>query len=269
QKKKKHKKHYPPLSKMDKNIYRSFTALSFLLCFSFIIIRYKWTTNYFHNRENVLAYNPSASLMAMIPFAFTILICTLIIGDILLDGKYPIFGNPKVDYNDPKYLFTLPRFDKRYDSALYKKKMKLTKAAKRTIVSFVIVFLVTYSISLLAIFGRTELQTNAIETYNCFNIMKNQYSYSDVVSLDIESHPQGRFSRYNPTSISIYLTFSDGKNMCFDDSTFNGNVYAMNTVVEKLSDTEKQIDDSHLDEFINHYEFTDDEIRIINQLFDK
>ncbi|MCM1544506.1 MAG: hypothetical protein NC110_04320 [Ruminococcus sp.] len=261
------KKRYPPLSATDKFIYNALTFISLAGVIAYTYERIKLPTKHFLSEENVLAATPSSALWAIAPFAFALLVCFGKFGELSKTGKYPIFGNKNINYYNDKYLFTLPRFDKRYNHKLYKYRNVFPKSAKNKLISAVVTVVVCYLISLFGIFGRSELKTNSIEIYNCLNNLKKEYSYSSVVSYEIGSDSGHGGKYYTPPSIYIYLTMSDGETLSFDNSDFGYNYSAMQDVTERLVNAEKSVDGRYLDEFMNHYSHTDDEIRIINQLF--
>ncbi|MCM1364316.1 MAG: hypothetical protein NC122_03865 [Faecalibacterium sp.] len=266
------KRDYPPLSRLDKFIYYFVTTASIITLWLLTILRIADLKSYFFKSDETLAYSPSLSIFFNTCFPMFVTVFIIIFMDVFNTRAHPIFGNKKVDYyNTSKYLFTLPMFDKRYKNVKSKSKKKLSRYSKRFIAITLAVMILFIFVSLLGIFGRDELSNDSIKKYNCLNQLKKSYSYSEVISYSLESNLETSYSRYSSSrypNISLTLTLKDGKNMQFDFRHFNGNLYSMQTVVDKLSYAKKSVNDEYLNDFIDEYDFSEEEIQILNNLFD-
>ena len=268
QKKKKHKKHYPRISKADKTLQGIIFAASFIFVIVFAIIRMHKMITYFLKPETALAYSTSFCILWWCPFILFVLIAT---GSILsYMEKHPIFGNKKVNYYDKdKYLFTLPLFDKRYSKEEIRRVRKLSKRQKRNIIIIASIGVVLYGLTFFGIYGRNMINTDSIERYNCVNELTASYSYDQVAECEIVSSPQTYGRNSSPPEIWINLTFNDGQIIYFYNDDFRQNFNSMAYVKDKLANTKISYDDKYLDEFLQYYNFTDEEEQTVKKLFER
>lgn len=259
---KKRHKPYPPLSKTDKIIYCTFQLAAALFLLGTILGYMLLAGHFIFKNPDVLAYSERWTPMLMLPFFG---LGAAFVFDVN-QKKTPLFGNKKVDYYNTTYhRFALPLFDKRYQKLESCKKAK-NKLLKKTAI-WSVVLLILFCIGLLGYTGRHEFDYNGITTYSVFNNPVKEYSYNEVESYELRAT-----KRYYRSSFyyEIFLKFNleNGKEF-FADYDFCRDIYAFKKLSNQLEGKSKTIDDSYLQEFIERRDLTEDEIKILYELFEK
>ncbi|MCM1364314.1 MAG: hypothetical protein NC122_03855 [Faecalibacterium sp.] len=255
QRKKKHKKHYPPLAKVDKLIFKGIGTLLFTFGLIFVLA----STSHFmyikYLTGNTLAVDNSI-IIFIIPFALFVFPLSII----LYSNEKPLFGNKDVNYFDlQKYKKTLPIFDKRYINK---------KAVAAFSIKTAIVILIAISLAIVLKFSftqRYELTENGIYHYNIHNEQVETIDYDNVTSYKIITSQQYGKRSLRSAQLYIMLEF-DNKNLTFDFNQFR-DVYALKTADDLLKEQNKSFDSSRLDRFIEIESFNEQEEQIIRGLF--
>lgn len=260
---------YPPLSKKDKRLYvifklsavlfLSLTTVGFLILPNIIVL----------NNSDLLAVTERWTLFLILPFIFTFG------GVVLFDSernKMPLYGNKDIDYyNTANHRFVLPIFDERYKNIESCQKAK-SKFFKK-IMLWSVIFAGLLSIGFLGCLGRQEFSKSNITTYSIFNTAIESQSYKDAQSYDISTE---KFRYAKPQTVigssqyDVILTvnFKNGKSFSADYGSFR-NIYAMKELDALLAGKPKSIDDSYLSEFISTHTLTEDELKVLYELFEK
>lgn len=264
---KKRHKPYPPLSKKDKAIYTGIDVLgAFLLLAS--VFGYEILAPVFvFKSSDILAFQERGTIFLLIPFALTLLL-------LLCDStrkKIPIFGNKNVDYyNTSTHRFTMPLFDERYKNINNYQRQRKKIFKKIAVYSLVLVILLCAG--LLGCLGRHEFDNNGITTYSVFNKPIEKYDYNNVESYTVKAlrsiHRRNRGLGYTTYELNLTITIYGGK-------TFNANydfardIYAMKELDSLLAGKPKKVDDSCLREFIDSHNLSEDELKVLYELFEK
>lgn len=254
-----------PLSKADKMLYAALKIFAVLVIIG-CIYGYELLSHFFiFKNPDVLAFNQIWTLFLSLPFMLTLM---LLVFD-PTRKKVTIFGNKDIDYNN--YRSVLPLFDKRYQHIdKYKANQKLF-LKKSAIWSAVLILL--FCIGLLGCVGRREFTENRITTYNVFNTPTKERSYDEVESYMV-SVSRGymqiltKRTEYVPSNLFITMTLSDNKTItvCYTDCR---DIYALKELENQISDKEKLVNADGIEEFLDEYNFTEDELKTVYELLEE
>ncbi len=215
-KKKKDKKKYhksPPLSGTDKRIL-TFAFFGMLGLFFVLVLG----TMFLPKIADVADH----SAVAVKGSGFTaILISFLCLAVALLFGKLlpqrPIFGNPRVDYTDPKWEGVYPLYDKRYP---VKKKNVLTMTA---LFLLLVITMICVVFAFFHMADRKVLQDNGdIVVYDGFHT--ETHDAEDISEMKLYTYYQKRSGRRSfkrsHLRFDFDLTMKDGTRFFFDADCF-------------------------------------------------
>ncbi len=263
----KHKKKHPPLSKQDKFIYDCFEAIGAIIVLASMDIYEIFAHLIVFKKTEVLAYEERWSVFLLVPFIIFLL--ALVLKSTW--KKVPIIGNKKIDYfNRTKFKPVFPVFDDRYkNNEEYLKGRK--NFFKKSVIYFC-AFIILLSIGCMGCIGRHEFNENGIVTYSITNTKTAEYSYDEVESFCVSAdknhvrRTSGIF--YHTYDISLTMNMKNGETFT---ASYNKarDVYALEKINNQLNDKKKTVDSYHLQEFIDRYEFTDEELRVIEKIFEK
>lgn len=264
-KQKKRNKPYAPLSKADRVIYILLKALAFLIIIGYIY-GYEVLSHFLiFKNSDVLAFNQIWTLLLSLPFMLTLMF-------VVFDTsrkKVHIFGNKDIDYT--AYRSVLPLFDKRYQHIeKYKINQKIF-LKKSAIWSIVLVLL--FCIGLLGCVGRQEFTKNRITTYSIFNTPVKEYSYNEIESYMVSvsgSYIQtfNKHSEYIPSNLYLTMNLTDGKDITVRYDSCR-DIFAMKEIENQISDKEKLVNADKLEEFIDEYNFSDEELKVVYKLLEE
>lgn len=221
-KRKKNKTQRPPLTLLDKSIYWIGFFLSFL--FSLLLIYcFEDITNMIAFRDPaVVAFNSHLSFLFAAPVVLYFECSFAIIILIALDGRIPIFGNPKIQYGEvPWAKDCFPLFDSR------RKKIYTRPSHKRfrrdMMILWSVGLILCSMIAPFAFFGRDCLtHDNSIISYSILNQKESaQYTPEDYSHLNIYAkHVSGhRTADYWEYGITVLM--KNGKSFTFSNRDFD------------------------------------------------
>ncbi|MEE0964727.1 MAG: hypothetical protein U0L73_11030 [Ruminococcus bromii] len=261
----KHKKKFPPLSKQDKFLYAFVEISGGIVLLSILSIFEAYYRIFIFKDYDILAVEERYTVILIIPvclfFLFLILKSTY--------SKVPIFGNKNVDYfNTAKYKTILPLFDKRYKfSEKYK---EYRKKYIKIIIIYFCVFAILLSIGIMGCFGRHEFNSNGIVTYGIFNNKVAEYSYNDVESYSLNADTyyisRTRGMSYRTYDVNLVVEMTNGETFIASYDMAR-DIYALEKIDNILKDKNKSVNDKYLQEFIDRHDFSDDELRVLYNLF--
>lgn len=265
--KKQKKRNQPsaPLSKADKIIYILMKVLAVVAIISFIY-GYELLSHFLiFKNPDILAFNEIWTLFLSIPFMLTLII-------LVFDPsrkRVHIFGNKNIDYT--AYRSAFPIFDKRYQHIeKYKNNQKIFMK-KSAILSAVLLLL--FCVGLLGCVGRQEFTQNGITTYSIFNTTTKEHSYDEVESYTISvsgSYIQtfNKHSEYIPSNLYLTMNLTDGKDITVRYDSCR-DIFAMKEIENQISDKEKLVNADKLEEFIDEYNFSDEELKVVYKLLEE
>ncbi len=269
-KKKKSIKKYgqtPPLSKEDKKIvfviFFGMLALFFILALAGIFFPrlIGWAS------EDVVASQGGNASFFVILTSLLCLSVSLLFGKLL--GARPLFGNPKVNYDDPKWNVTYPIFDKRYH------------AKKKDIFVMLLVFLlllialVCVFFSLFHITDRQVIKENGdITVYNGFR--EETYFAEDISEMELYTdyvRSNGRRSfRRSHWRFEFSLTMKSGKIFYFNADCFafiNEALLYTQMLKDIVGRENITIEDKNrLDRIIEDNNYSDKQAELLYELFE-
>ena len=261
------KKKFPPLSKQDKFIYSCIEVIGAIILFVFVLLFESLTSFIVFRKADVLAYEQRMTVILLAP----VMIFWLYLILRITTKKIPITGNKKVDYlKISEYKGVFPLFDNRYkNNEKYKKGRK--EFLKKSIVHF-LVFACLVTIGCMGCVGRHEFNENSIATYNILNEKISEYSYDEVESYDVSAvlHNITRTKglSYRTYDVHLTVTMKNGDSFTASYDTAK-DVYALLKIDNLLENKAKTVNSDNLEKFIAKHDFSDDEIRVINKLFEK
>lgn len=264
-KQKKRNKPYAPLSKADRVIYILLKALAFLIIIGYIY-GYEVLSHFLiFKNSDVLAFNQIWTLLLSLPFMLTLMF-------VVFDTsrkKVHIFGNKDIDYT--AYRSAFPIFDKRYQHIeKYKNNQKIFMK-KSAILSAVLLLL--FCVGLLGCVGRQEFTQNGITTYCIFNTPTKEHSYDEVESYIISVSAGyiqtfNHHSEYIPSNLYLTMILSDGNDITVSYDSCR-DIYAMKELENKICDKKKFVNADRLEEFLDEYSFTEEELKIVYELLEE
>ena len=270
QKKKKHihKKSYPPLSKLDKATYYLLAIVPEILLLG-IPLGYECFSPYFiFKSSETLAFCSTTHLWRIIPFLFVILVLFIISVE-RLTCKKPIFGNKKIDYcNTGLYKSVLPPFDKRYVKKFWTKD-KIKKAMIKTVITSIII-IVTFVYGIGGVVSRCEITDSNIIKYGTVNQIEESYTYDDISSYKvystISSTVTGRGKTFYP-ELGLEVTLDNGEALNFNLDFINGYIEGFYKLDKLLGGINKSVDDSDLERYIKQHTLSDEEIKMLEEIY--
>jgi len=199
-----------PLSALDKFIYFSCIMLNIVL-FGFIIWFFlSFSVNIAFLSEETVAAEPETMVLCFMPLlAFPIAFAVPIFK--MINDKQPILGNKKFKpkWND-KIEKTYPLFTEDFKEYVWPQKRK---KAIRYIVIVSILLIISIFVSLLALYPRTELDSNHnLYTYNSFNELTDQKNINDADKINISIGKPPRSAKYR---IVLSFYFEDQTSYVF------------------------------------------------------
>lgn len=267
----KHKKSYPPLSKLDKVTY-SFLAIVPEVLLLGIPLGYDWFSPYFVlNNSETLAFSQTVHFWRVIPFLFIILVLFVVIvtGE-RLTRKKPIFGNKKIDYyNTTLYKFILPPFDKRYIKKFWTKDRIKKTLIKAIIAAIIIIVPFVYVIG--GVISRWEITNSQIFKYGTDNKIEESYTYDDISSYKVYStlsNTVGRVKTYYP-ELGLIITLNNGEELNFNLDSINSGIAGLYKLDNSLNGINKTVDDDQLERYIEQYSPNADELRMLNEIYEQ
>lgn len=264
-KQKKRNKPYAPLSKTDKVLYAVLKVLAVLVIIA-CIYGYELLSHFLiFKNPDILAFNQIWTLFLMLPFLLTLM---LLVFD-LSRKKAHIFGNKDIDYT--AYRSAFPIFDKRYQHIEKYKNNQKFFMKKSAILSAVLLLL--FSVGLLGCVGRQEFTQNGITTYSIFNTPTKEHSYDEVESYTISVSARyiqtfNHRSEYIPSNLYLTMILSDGNDITVSYDSCR-DIYAMKELENKICDKKKLVNADRLEEFLDEYSFTEEELKIVYELLEE
>ncbi len=216
--KKKPKRPYPPLSRLDKATYVILILLSLGLGFA---IALGWS----YVKEELIAFSDEpvavchdvVHFLAVVPLTLIVYFGGLILFAVGFHTKIPILGNPKVEYGThpwPKKLY--PIFDER--RRLYPRKPEDKKRTRRTVGIVCALLLFSFCLSGLGLCQRECLyRDGSFKAFNTFNKV-SEYSLRDYERMELRMYEsRGRISVW---TYSMEIICSDGHSFTFHRGNF-------------------------------------------------
>ncbi len=268
-KKYKHKKSYPPLSKLDKATYY-FSAIVPEVLLLGIPLGYECFSPYFvFKNSEALAFCSTNHFWRIIPFLFVILVLFIISGE-RLTSKKPIFGNKKIDYyNTTLYKSILPPFDKRYIKKFWTKD-KIKKAFIKTIITAIIIT-VTFVYGIGGVVSRWEITNSNIIKYGTINQIEESYTYDNISSYrvysKISSVGAGKGTRTYYPELGLTVTLDNGETLSFNLDFINSYIYGFYKLDNLLSGIKKTVDDNDLERYIEQHTLSDEELKTLKEIY--
>lgn len=277
-KKKKIKPKKPPLSFLDKCIYRLFALITILPIVLFLLMT-EYIEYIFFEDQNIVALEQRATFIFLVIPCLMIMITLIVIWDATYGKKKAIFPNKKVNYKKYGYQY-YPVFYKGD-----KPKIKITEDKKKYIfinlTLWSVCFIICCALGCLGIFGRTELTRDGqIIKYTVFNNVKEQYYVSDISEVEFTTYSTRHKMRYDYSyAIKIHLKNSDNwfifSNESFDST--NGQSFYSTSIddMKYLRDTvykDKKITynkEIPLEEIVKNSKMTEKEIEKLYEFFDE
>lgn len=271
QKKKVNKRYkpYPPLSKLDKSIY-FIGQIVLCLCMLTSLLGYEWFAPYFvFKNDDVLAFDITENFFRIVPFWMLMVIVTFICLE-RLTGKKPLFGNKKIDYyNTTFYRFILPPFDKRYTERVFTK-----EKIKKTLIKFTI-FALIFSLSGIwgfsGIISRWEVTDSAITKFGTFGKVEAVYSYDDIESYTVDSFSEKKSYKYSiwGPELGIEINLKNQEKLNMDLDLIKDEIYGLYKLDKALTGINKNINDRKLNDYIEHYNVSDEEIKLLYEIYEQ
>ena len=263
----KHKKKNPPLSKQDKFIYDCFEVIGAIIVLASMDIYEIFAHLIVWRKTEVLAYEERLYVLLLVPVIIFLL-------ELVLKStwkKVPIIGNKKIDYfNRTKFKPVFPVFDDRYKNN--EEYLKGRKNFFKKLVIYFCAFIILLSIGCMGCIGRHEFNENGIVTYSITNTKTAEYSYDEVesfcVSADRNHVRRSRGIFYHTYDISLTMYMKNGETFTASYEKAR-DVYALGKINNQLNDKKKTVDSYYLQDFIDRYEFTDEELQAIDKIFEE
>lgn len=278
-KNKKIKPKKPPLSFLDKCIYRIFAVISVSPLLVFLLLT-EYIENRFFDNQTVVALEERATFIFLIIPMLMLMITLIAIWDKTYGKRKAIFPNKKVNYKKYGYQY-YPVFYKGE-----KPKRKMTKNKKKYIfvnlTLWSVGFIICCALGCLGIFGRTELTRDGqIIKYTVFNNVKERYYVSDISEVEYSAYLQNvtKGPDYYTYAIAIKLKNSDEyfhfNHRNFDDTngqrifttSLDDMKYLRDSVYkDKKTTYNKEVD---LKQIVDDYKMTQKEIEKLYEFFNE
>ncbi len=261
----------PPLSKLDIFVYNIIIlVIVFLTLSAFFGVFYVIDVIGYAD-ETVMLYCSRWTVLLLVP-AFSLTFLPLL--NFFITGfneKKPIFGNKNVNY------FSTTRYAKA--EFLFKKKSnpddKKIKVMVASVLAIVVVICTTFGL-----LGRNSIDNNGnIKVLSVFNTVKKEYSVDDISKVTIEIGEE--YSRYDGYIANCFVDVEtvNGKNFDFVtiEARWNdykipekiANISTLKTVFDNNNIPVTVIGEEYIDEFVEYYELTETERKLLKGLFDE
>jgi hypothetical protein len=264
----------PPLSRLDKAIYKiGYAVIAFFSILLFVSIFSLFEKTALSD-EFVMA--SSASMMPMVfPFVIYVILSVLFFWNGAHTSRKPIFGDPNVIYGKESYQTVYPLFSKerkkqwiRPSAEKHRRKMRILWLSGLLFCLFLACF---------SMFGRVSLMQNGdITIYNAVGRETELYSVRDVDELEIRAEciiRRGRrHGRRKNWRICFEFTMTDGCDHEFNVGDFRSREEAfehmlkMKNLIESRKITITGVE--NLEKVIDDHNYTPEEIELLYELFE-
>ena len=271
--KKKKQREYssPPLSKLDVVVYNIIiVAIALLTLAALFGIFYVLEVIGYADETVMLSYSRWTVLL-LAPALLIIFLPLLNFFATGFNEKKPIFGNKNVNY------FSTTRYAKA--EFLFKKKSNSKDKKTKIILAFVLAVVVVICTTF-GLLGRNSIYNNGdIIVYSVFNTVKKEYSISEISNVSIEIGEE--YSRYGGYIANCFVDVEtvNGKNFDFVTIEANWNDYKIPEKIANISTLKTVFDNNnipvivigeeYIDEFVEYYELTETERKLLKGLFDE
>lgn len=270
----------PPLSRLDKNIYKTgiiisaFIPLILELLFTFSFI------NYTYSEPSVVAVSSVSSMLLHLPFSLYVGISLV---TLFYNGKQnnvAIFGSKDIKYGEAPWA-------ENYFPIFYFRKKPVKKKTRKAISKYIQISL--WSLGLVIVlcllpfgfFGRDCLHSdNSISSYNCMN-QKDEKIYLPedysrlVIRTNYRSLPttRGKFAGFiGHWEFGIYIYMTDGEYFYFENEDFSSTNQCLNKFIEIKSlfyeDSTSIKGKENIEKIINELHMSDEQADALRELFD-
>jgi hypothetical protein len=210
----------PPLSALDKAIYRITIMAGIGLILLLWLLFGLWIPEKIgYLGEGAIACGDQWGILTAMPFGFCIGVTVILIASKGLDTKQPIFGNKEVKASVLRPMLTVyPLVSKEFWQ-------KMTDKTKKNIkwwsIFFLVIFMICLTVLFLGLYPRSVLYEDGnIENYGITNQVTdmNYINTADSITLEIDAQKRNKSVRYD---YYLYLTFSfNGKKDSFEIDDF-------------------------------------------------
>ena len=261
----------PPLSLIDKLIYALFFIGGVLwMCFVMIIVGGKLPRIVAFSDPTVKALG-AKYLLWCLPLAFSGELFLSLIGLTGITVKQPIFGNkrfkPRFGVNVIKMY---PFFSKDFWQNLSKKSKKRINTF---LFVFAVVFLVSFILIFLDLFPRNVVDTK--DNFKSYDILNRLTETHNITGADEMTVEITRTSRKGRVSYHLYVSFTfDDKTYslplgCLEDAGYEETLEYMLYLKSLVPQSKWRFEnENRISELAAHKEFTSEEKRLLNELFD-
>lgn len=207
--KKKHGAQKPPLSALDKTIYRITIMAGIGLILLLWLLFGLWIPGKIgYLGEGAIACGDQWGILTAMPFGFCIGVTVILIASKGLDTKQPIFGNKKAKASVFSPMLTVyPLVSKEFWE-------KMTDKTKKNIkwwsIFFLVIFIICLTVLFLGLYPRSVLYEDGnIENYGITNQITDyeHIDMADSMTLEIDAQKRNKSVRYD---YYLYLNFSFG-----------------------------------------------------------
>ncbi len=270
-------KQRPPLSFLDKVLYSVLVVLSIAFSAALFIFFILIQNAIAFSDKSVIAYADKSKLFWVFPLTIFLVISAIAFFSCHYCERTPVFGNKKVKYGEyPWDKNCFPLFDRRRKSVYVKPSKK--KFRRKMLMIWLAFLLIFTSVFPLGIFKRGDLREDySITDYGVFNQKKNTYTKEDFsrLTIAIEEHYDGSNSFSAFYSIELTICMKDEKSFSFSFGDFRSE-YSNEDILRTMLNIKSLFDSEsitlarkdRLDKYIDEFELTEDEIKILRELFD-
>lgn len=211
----------PPLSFVDKLIYRFLMMLLCCIYFAMligdIILRDKIA---FQDPTVVAKYDHASLLWLLVPW-MTFFLMTFVLWLLPYQARKPIFGLRNFKYGPPAYPKVYPLFMKNKPQVYVSER---AKKEKRGIALLLVVILLVSFIPLpWSLYGRTCLHSDGgIVRHNMFNQVTKEFSDQDIASLEIEAYLAKQGKGRPIWTVRMIFTTESGRSFSYSFRDFRG-----------------------------------------------
>lgn len=263
----------PPLSALDKMIYRILFVLGvcaglFLWIFLGIWIPEKIGCS----AEGVIACTDQSGLLTSVPIAFCVGVGLIIVSVKGLEQKQPIFGNKKVENSWRYPVAVYPLISKAFWEKMSDKTKKYIKAQAGI---FLVLLAVCASILFLGWYPRSVLyEDGRIESYGVTNQLDGSAHIDEANSLDIEIHRSSSGRKRHKRRYVLYFRFSFEKASYsftlgdFANMSRKETLLYMQDLKSRFGGRVRLIGEEYLDAMIKKIYFSPEEQELLYALFD-
>lgn len=261
----------PPLSKLDVVVYNIIiVAIALLTLAALFGIFYVLEVIGYADETVMLSYSRWTVLL-LAPALLIIFLPLLNFFATGFNEKKPIFGNKNVNY------FSTTRYAKA--EFLFKKKSNSKDKKTKVILAFVLAVVVVICTTF-GLLGRNSIYNNGdIKVYSVFNTVKKEYSINEISNVSVEIGEE--YSRYGGYIANCFVDVEtvNGKNFDFVTIEANWNDYKIPEKIANISTLKTVFDNNnipvtvigeeYIDEFVEYYELTETERKLLKGLFDE